>query len=182
MVKGFYAQYKLAECCGDDNIYRPCFNYLLVEGRYIYASDGRVAVRASIDTVSNLTEEEMRLLDGKLIPRDTFKHLQREVEIKVASDGIVAIGKGYKTMYTLKDKTEVKYPNLQKIINESAGKTCTINGIGLSADKLRRVSMAMDASTSGVVLDFTGVNSVIIVRKNGSKEDIIGLVVPMLTQ
>lgn len=177
-VKGFYAQYKLAECCKKDD-YRECFGYLLVDGRYIYATDGRVAVKANLNIVSNLTEAEIQLLDGKIIPMDTFKALQSEGAIEVTESGIVAFGSGYETTYTIKDKSEVKFPDVAKIMNDAAAKSGNVSRIGLSITRLNQLAKAIGTKQGNLKLDFISESSAVMVNAIGCKEDVVGLIMPM---
>lgn len=184
-IRGFYPEFKLAECC-EDGAFRPVLNFLFVKGRYIYATDGRIAVRANMEVVSNLNDEEIALLDEKLIPSKTFKKLQSATAIEITDDGIVVKDDYCKTIHFVFDTKEsselgYNYPNVEGIFQQSIGKVYRNERVGLSTGRLARLAKAMNVTNSdGFALNFTGETGAILVRHaNDNNEDICGIIMPI---
>ena len=65
-ICGFYPQYKLHKVCKDDAL-RPAMGYLCFRNGNVYATDAHIAIAAPLSFVSTFSDEEQKLLDGKLI-------------------------------------------------------------------------------------------------------------------
>lgn len=183
-IRGFYPEFKLAECCNDDQ-FRPVLNFLCVRGEYIYATDARIAVRARLTDVCNLADNEIALLDGKLIPSKTFKELQKASAIEVTADGIV-VKDDFKTVtYAVFSEGEAsdygfKFPNVEAIISGNESKVLRVERIGISTARLSRLAKAIGADNTHCALGFTGDNNAVIVRGSDKDVDVIGILMPVL--
>lgn len=188
-IHGFYPEHKLAECCEDD-LYRPVLNFLCVRGTYIYATNAKIAIRANLHDVSNLTDDEIALLDGKLIPSKTFKALQKAEAIEVTADGIVVKDALSTTTYTVFSEGEAseygyKFPNVEAVISQHDGKVFRMERVGISAGLLARLVKAMDAKIDHFALNFSGDGQAIFVRhaKSASNmQDVTGVIMPVLVE
>lgn len=188
-IHGFYPEYKLAECCEDD-CYRPVLNFLCVRGTYIYATNAKIAIRANLHDVSNLTDDEIALLDGKLIPSKTFKELQKAETIEVTADGIVVKDLISTITYTAFKEGEAseygyKFPNVEAVISQHDGKVFRMERVGISTGLLARLAKAMDAKIDHFALNFSGDGQAIVVRHAKSADDtrdVVGIIMPVLVE
>ena len=71
---GFYKEFKLHKACANDE-FRPAMHYICFRNGYAYATDGHIAVRASLDAICALSEEERNKLNGYLIHKKQYEML-----------------------------------------------------------------------------------------------------------
>ena len=121
------------------------------EGNAI-ASDGHVMLVSPVREISNLSDEDIEKLNGKLIDCNDYKDLLKFDVIKVEPDGIVGIAKtGAETKYLFKD---YHYPNYKAVMN----------GVSLQ-DKTQTISFR--GAHTGTMCEIMG-TPFIILEPNGN--------------
>jgi hypothetical protein len=85
-IHGFFPNYKPHKVCADDEL-RPVQGYLCFKDGNVYATDAHIAIAAPLSFVSNFTDEEIDLLEGKLIHATQFAQLLKMRETYVKDDG-----------------------------------------------------------------------------------------------
>ena len=79
------------------------------------ATDGYAMLVSPVREISNLSDEDIEKLNGKLIDCNDYKDLLKFDVIKVEPDGIVGIAKtGAETKYLFKD---YQYPNYKAVMD-----------------------------------------------------------------
>ena len=121
------------------------------EGNAI-ASDGHVMLVTPVSEISNLSDEDIEKLNGKLIDCNDYKDLLKFDVIKVEPDGIVGIAKtGAETKYLFKD---YQFPNYKAVMN----------GVSLQ-DKTQTISFR--GAHTGTMCEIMG-TPFIILEPNGN--------------
>ena len=121
------------------------------EGNAI-ASDGHVMLVTPVSEISNLSDEDIEKLNGKLIDCNDYKDLLKFDVIKVESDGIVGIAKtGAETKCLFRD---YHYPNYKAVMN----------GVSLQ-DKTQTISFR--GAYTGTMCEIMG-TEFIILEPNGN--------------
>ena len=123
-IHGFFPNYKLHKVCGAD-VLRPVYGYLYFKDGNVYATDAHMAIAAPLSFVSNFSDEEQKLLEGKLIHATLFAQLLKmcETHVKVSADGVRFECKtqtGETVIIPLLTEEQIgKYPNVENVLAEA---------------------------------------------------------------
>lgn len=186
-ICGFYPQYKLHKVCADDAL-RPAMGYLCFRNGNVYATDARIAIAAPLSFVSTFSEEEQKLLEGKLIHATQFAQLlkMRETHIKETADGVqfeCKTGAGETVIISLLTEEALgKFPNVEVVL-ESARTNAKENKqpvsyIGLKPSLLADLTAAMHAKI--VQFYFSDAAHAIIVREADISNEIRAILMPCI--
>lgn len=127
ILKGFYPNFKIHKVCSDDEL-RPVFGYLYFKDGNVYATDSHIAIAAPLSTISNFTDEEKELIEGKLIHATQFAKLltMRNVDIELVGEKLCFYGttKAGETVIIplLDEETIGKFPNVYAILEQARKK------------------------------------------------------------
>ena len=188
-IYGFFPQYKLHKVCADD-VLRPIMGYLCFRNGNVYATDAHAAIAAPLSFVSTFSEEEQKLLEGKLIHATQFAQLlkMRETYVKETADGVqfeCKTGVGEIVIIPLLTEEALgKFPDVEVVL-ESAG-TCArdcklpLSHIGLKPSLLADLTDAMHAQI--VHLYFSDASRAITVRDADRSNEMRAILMPCLVE
>lgn len=159
---------KLYECCAANDDIRPMMKCVHFENGYAYASDGGVCIKQSLSFQSVQFPEE---LDGKSIHKDNYKSVMAfeiaectETGIECRnSDGQVAFFEYYQP------KEGEKIPDFEAVLNPKKG-IISLSFIGYHSDRFSKVIKALHAPGGNIRLQFTGIDSGILIDVIGVDE------------
>lgn len=188
-ICGFFPQYKLHKVCADDEL-RPIFGYLYFRSGNVYATDAHIAIAAQLSFVSTFSEEDQKLLEGKLIHATQFAQLlkMRETYIKETTDGVqfeCKTGAGETTIIPiLTEEALGKFPNVESVL-ESARTSAKENKqplshIGLNQSRLADLTAAMNAKI--VNLYFSDASHAITVQDADTSNEIRAILMPCIIE
>ena len=188
-ICGFYPQYKLHKVCADDAL-RPVMGYLCFKNGNVYATDAYIAIAAPLSFVSTFSEEEQKLLEGKMIHATQFAQLlkMRELYIKETADGVqfeCKTGAGETVIIPLLTEEALgKFPNVEVLL-ESARTNAKenkqpISYVGLKPSLLADLVAAMHAEI--VQLYFSDGAHAIIVKDADISNEIRAIIMPCLVE
>ena len=110
---------KMNLLCPKDGL-RPVLACIYFDEGNAIASDGYVMLVTPVSEISNLSDEDIEKLNGKLIDCNDYKDLLKFDVIKVESDGIVGIAKtGAETKCLFRD---YHYPNYKAYLEAKKAK------------------------------------------------------------
>lgn len=119
--------------------------HVQVNNNFATATDGHILVRIDLKLHSDFTEDDLSLLNGKLIHKDIWASITKSHLVLVEEDGIIYHKKGikFKAFYNL-DAADMKYPDYSSVINpyktlNKAG----IKQVGISAKKMQLAQKAL---------------------------------------
>jgi hypothetical protein len=158
---------KLYECCADDKL-RPIMQCVYFENGWAYAADGYVAIKQTLSFQSVINIEE---LDGKLLHKDSYKAVMGFEFAQATPDGLECwSSNGQRAFFEyFKPGENDKIPNYDKVIQGKKGVT-SLSFIGISPELLTRVTKALYVPAGNIRLQFTGVDSAILVDVVGVDE------------
>ena len=188
-ICGFYPQYKLHKVCADDAL-RPVMGYLCFKNGNVYATDAHTAIAAPLSFVSTFSEEEQKLLEGKMINATQFAQLlkMREIHIKETADGVqfeCKTGAGETVIIPLlAEETLGKFPNVEVVLegartNAKENKQ-PISYVGLKPSLLADLVAAMHAEI--VQLYFSDGAHAIIVKDADISNEIRAILMPCIIE
>lgn len=189
-ICGFYPQYKLHKVCADDRL-RPVMGYLCFRNGYVYATDAYIAIAAPLSFVSTFSEDEQKLLEGKLIHATQFAQLlkMRETYVKETADGVqfeCKTGAGETTIIPLlsEEKALGEFPNVENVLetartNAKENKQ-PISHVGFKPSLLADLVAAMHAQI--VALYFSDASHAIIVSDPDETNEIRAIIMPCLVK
>lgn len=154
---------KMYEVCGDDEL-RPVMQCVYFDCGYAYATNGHIVIKQTLAFQSVLLPEN---LDGKLLHRESWKAAMNFDVVECTSEGIECWSengqKAFFEFYKIKEN--------EKLINfESAMKRkglTTLGFIGINPEMLMRLSKALYDPNKNMRLQFTGIDSAILVDVPG---------------
>lgn len=183
--RNFIKKYAIAQVC-DDDMYRPAFAFVLFKDGNAVATNGHILVKASLNTITPFTDEEIALLNGCIIEGKVLDHITKTFsEVHVTENGIECSFETTKVIYALKKESEcdaVKYPKYEAIFNEDK-KGEAVETIGMCAAYLNRLSKAMGITgNESLKFSFRGERKAIFVTRNTAYSDgIEGVIMPVMT-
>ena len=184
-IHGFFPNYKLHKVCVDDCL-RPVYGYLFFKDGNAYATDAHIAIAAPLSFVSNFTDEEKELLEGKLIHATQFAQLlkMRETYVKETENGVQFECKtkagGTVIIPILTEEQIGKFPNVESVIAEAdknAKELCTqFSRVGFKPSLLADLVAAMDAKI--IEFYFAEPAGAIVVRGHDKTNEIRAILMP----
>ena len=188
-ICGFFPKYKLHKVCRKDML-RPVMNYLYFKDGNVYATDAHIAIAAPLSFVSTFSDEEQKLLDGKLIHAKQFAELlkMRETKIERVSEDLTNFV--CKTIYgqivmfpLLNEKDQnIKFSNVKVVVENAIisakNDKNPISRVGINANMLANLADAI--GTKNIDLYFTNSKSSIVVLDNDECNEIRAIIMPII--
>lgn len=84
--------------CQDDEM-RPNFRFIEIKKGIAHATNGNFLVKMELEKVSDLTNEQIELLNGKYIHMEAWKEIHKADIIEFTEDGFSCWNKGIKKVY-----------------------------------------------------------------------------------
>lgn len=188
-ICGFFPQYKLHKVCADDAL-RPVMGYLCFRNGNVYATDAHIAIAAPLSFVSSFSEEEQKLLEGKLIHATQFAQLlkMRATYVKETADGVqfeCKTGAGETVIIPiLTEEALGKFLNVESILENARisakENKQPVSHIGLRPSLLADLTDAMHAQI--VHLYFSDEKKAIIVRDADISNGIRAIIMPCIIE
>ena len=142
---------KMNLLCSKDEL-RPVLACIYFNECNAIAADGYAMLVSPVREISNLSDEDIEKLNGKLIDSNSYKDLLKFDVIRVETDGIVGIAKtGAETKYLFRD---YQYPNYKAVMD----------GVSLQ-DKTQTISFR--GAYTGTMCEIMG-TEFIILEPNGN--------------
>lgn len=119
----FFKNCKMHTCCSSDEL-RPTMQHIYFANGFAYASDDHVLVKNHLsEIIENIDEEQLALLDGKMLHKDHYKNLLQYDGIVISEDGIEGNKDGNKVFFYFTDQTKHgEYPDAEKVLQEALNK------------------------------------------------------------
>jgi hypothetical protein len=157
----------LWKCTGTDEL-RPVLSCAYVEKGFIYVTDAYLAVRLNLSTFCELSDEEIRNLEGKFLHRNLLKHLESCDFVKFEQNQISCLYKGIKSKYEYTRDVGV-FPNVNAVINELSPNP--VDSIGINPYYLLNIYEAFNISFGGLIFRFNSKDKGIKVLKDQTDEN-----------
>lgn len=171
---------KLHLACANDDL-RPSLNYIYFDKEYLYCTNAYIVIKQKI-SLHDFSQEEIDLLDGKLIHKNVFKDILRYKFVIATNDGfLVNIDSENKILFKFSEfNDENKFiDNIKNVFNEK--QDGELNEIGFNSTYLNTISNAFVGNYKSVVLKFSQENKGILVRLNdSSKEEQMAILMPIM--
>lgn len=185
-IHGFFSNYKLHKVCGNDYL-RLVQGYLFFKDGNVYATDAYMAIAAPLSFVSDFTDEEKGLLEGKLIHSTLFAQLlkMRETYVKETEDGAQFECKttmGETVIIPLLTEEKLgKFPNVEGILVETEKNAKELGTqlprVGFRPSLLANLASAMNAQHI-IEFYFTKPAGAIVVRDQDEINEIRAILMP----
>lgn len=171
--KNFDKSYPLYLACGLKDRVRESMHYIMFSNGYAYATNSYILVRARLTDISNFDEQDLLLLDGKVIHANNFKAIVKSKgEVSITSDAIVVTEAEYEVAYPLKAKESVKFPDCETVMNRKDDLSLQTK-FGISAEYLFILSEVM--GNYNVAMEWR-TNQMLVVSPIGGNVDIKGVI------
>lgn len=188
---GFYKEYKLHKACANDDL-RPAMHYICFKNGYAYATDAHIAVRARLDAICALSEEERNKLNGYLIHKNQYEMLLKYNTIEIGEGVITCIDPESKARTTIQlvklaesseaeevsEGKAIYFPNVDAVINSDRAEE-PLQQVGFNIVLLNKIAAAMGI-TSRVGLRFTTKGHQMVVLGVEPGIDVRGIIMPIL--
>ena len=179
-IHGFFPNYKLHKVCRADEL-RPVYGYLYFKDGNVYATNAYIAIAAPLSFVSNFSDEEQKLLEGKLIHATLFAQLLKmcETYVKETENGVqfeYKTNAGETVIIPLLTEEQIgEYPNVESVIAE-AKPTTQLSFIGFKPSLLADLVAAMNADI--IEFYFGKPKGAIVVRDQDDANRIRAILMP----
>lgn len=176
-MKRSFLQTKIEFAVSTDEL-RPAMCCAYFKDGFVYATTAHIAVKQSLSAVHRFSDEEIALLDNKMIHGKILKKLHGHDDYKVTKSGIEAKdGWAGRITYHFYDGNE-RYPDIDAVI--PTGKEVNKPGFGINAKYLDMLSKAMFGSNYGLLFEFKEGSSAIVVKtKDFDCTDQLGIIMPV---
>ena len=188
-ISGFYPQYKLHKVCANDKL-RPVMSYLCFRNGKVYATDAHIAIAAPLSFVSTFSDEEQKLLEGKLVHATQFAQLLQMRETKLGLVGenlcfICTTKAGVPTIIPLSNETASHiFPNVDAVLERARrnakNEKQPVSYVGLKTSLLANLTAAMGARN--VDLYFSSSAKAIVVQDHDYDNEIGAIIMPVLVE
>lgn len=141
--KNFSKRYKLNQATSKDNT-RPDFDLISFRNGYAYATDAHIIVKAKVKDISNFTDDEFELLEGKSISSSLFRKLLDFDEVAITPTGFIANGgNGNKTIFLFNDQqiVDIKFDDVFVGLTDHYAEEKYL--FGLNASLLKKASQIL---------------------------------------
>lgn len=149
-------------------------NYIIFEDNNLVAVDGHIILVQSLYG-HGFTSEEVDILEGKALHRETFQEVLRYDTIKVTDKGIEA-NKGKTNVIfpleTLQQQCDYNYVNYKSLVPDLSNVT-DLTSIGFDLNILSRIKDLTLNPDSKVEFNFFGKHKVCVINGVGCDENII---------
>lgn len=158
---------KLHECCGSDPV-RPAFQCVYFKNGFAYATDGYVCIKQTLALQGVYDPEN---LEGKALHRDSYKDLMGFEEVVCSEDGIEACNaNGQKVFFEYYPESEESpAPDFERFLKGKKGAT-PMTFIGIDFTSFEKLNKALYAPGGNIRLQFTGIDSHILVDAIGVED------------
>ena len=168
-------------------------HYICFRNGYAYATDGHIAVRASLDAICALSEEERNKLNGYLIHKKQYEMLLKYSTIEIGEGVITCIDSESNARTTIQlvklaesseseERAEGKaiyFPNVDAVIDDDLSKE-PLQKVGFSYQLLGRLIAAMGIQRECIGFRFTSNRKHIVVLGVEPGIDVRGIIMPMI--
>lgn len=96
---------------------RPTMQYIYFKYGFAYATDTHILVKNELSACSTIDEQQLKILDGKMLHYSHYKDILKYDVIEISEDGIEARKNGQKTFFYF--NTAEKYVDVEKVINDA---------------------------------------------------------------
>lgn len=180
-INNFYPEYKLHKCA---DIKSDTLNNIKFENGYAYATNARVAVRAKIEQISNLTSQEIGMLEGKSIDARSFKDLLKFPKVKVKENGFYVEDERSPVFFGFNTQKELVFPSVDNVIEQAIKNSKyseKISRIGINVDYLKKLSEAMNCERILMKLNDKGAILCLSALESDDPIEIQGIIMPIVT-
>lgn len=101
--------------------YRTVMQNIYFKDGFAYASDSCILVKNELSACSTIEEQQLQLLDGKLLHYSHYKDILKYDVIEISEEGIEAKKNGQKAFFYF--NTTEKFPDAEKVINDALSST-----------------------------------------------------------
>ena len=115
----FNKKAKLHLCCSNDEL-RPAMNNIYFDDGHAIATNGHILICADLHECSNLTDEDIEKLNGKLLNSASYKEMLKYPKICITDAGIEAtrpIGIYGSTSTSFEFTEDTTYPNYKSVLD-----------------------------------------------------------------
>ena len=184
-IRGFFPNYKLHKVCANNEL-RPAMCYVYFKDGNAYATDAHIAIAAPLSFVSDFTDEEKKILEGKLIHATNFALLlkMRKTYVKETEDGAkfeCETKAGETVIIPIFTEEQIgKFPNVESIMAEADKNAKELDTqfpcVGFNPSHVANLVAAMNAK----IIEFYFVKpvGVIIVRDIDETNEIRAIMMP----
>lgn len=176
---------KIETVCGNDDL-RPAMQHIYFKDGWMYATNAHILVKQKID-IHNFSAESIKLLDGKMLHKDSIKTLGKCTIFSVSNDGTEIQGIIDKnqaiTVKLVNEDDYLKFPNCNAVFPKDEMQS-EIGTIGINAKYLMTLQNALIDGEYGLKLTFHGKDRAILAHIISCENDLnvnqIGLIMPLM--
>lgn len=163
------------------NEMRPVLQMIKFKDGFVIATDSEVLVKLKINQISSFEEDEIKLLEGKMIHYKEFELLQKFDFVTIVGNGFLCrTSSGSKILIEF-DPMEGKYPNVDAVIpKDDIGlfPRCTV---GLCISRISRLRKAMPSNRC--VFEIRQPNIGVLLKPSDEEyNECLGLIMPYLVE
>lgn len=155
-------------CAGADDKLRPVMQCIYFDCGFAYATNGHICIKQTLALQTVLNPE---YLDGKFLHRDNYKAIMAFEIAECNEAGIECWNtngqKAFFEFYWL--ETDDKAPDYERLLNPNKGLT-SLTFVGIDPEQYSKLSKALYAPEGNIRLQFTGVDSKILVDVPGVED------------
>lgn len=127
--------------CSTDDL-RPAMQNIYFKDGFAYASNSQILVRNELTACSTIDEQQLQILDGKLLHYSHYKDILKYNVIEISEEGIEAIKNGQKAFFYF--NTTENYVDAEKVINKALNQTSVqTSQFALNIELLARLKKAL---------------------------------------
>lgn len=149
--------------CSNDDL-RPIMQNVLIDNGVAIATNAHVLVLINMRHNSMLDNDQIELMNGKMIHRDSWSFLCSADMVKPSPDGIICHKGGIKCSIMYEQEPAFSYPNYKAIIEKYNNKPEPVDSMGINPEWITLLKKTFGGSSMGYQFMFYGKDKGVIVR------------------
>jgi hypothetical protein len=170
----FSKQIKMHRVCSSDTV-RQVLQCVYFSNGYAYATNNKILVKNKIQEISSLSNEQIELLNNKLLHKDSYREILKYDTITISDKGITCFKEEEHVFFKFSTLNK-PYPNVEDLITKILDAPCQLtSSVALQSDYIIRLQQSL-YNSKYCKFYFKGEDQPILVSCEFSES--IGLIIP----
>jgi hypothetical protein len=164
--------------CSND-VLRPVMQHIYFKDGFAYASDAHILAKNKVSEITeSIHEDELKLLDGKMLHKSAFCKILEYDRIQITETGITCIGEYSKVTFSFSSDEHLKYPDAEIVFEQVKSNKGLMSRISLKPVFLDILAKSL-YSDGKLVLNFCGEGKGILIKSQDKTIESEGIIMPI---
>ena len=159
----------------------PILQYIYFKDGFAYASNAHILVKNKLTEITErISEDELAILDGKLIHKSIFKKILVHEKIQITGTGIVCKTPFFSIEYKFSSDDNLKYPNAELILQKALKNNGSANKLSLNISLLYKLEQSLYDCRNPIFVFGDKPSDSILVKSQDKSVESFGIIMPVM--